>query len=110
MILHLTWIFLGSEERNNTNAEAFEKLKHVASLSSPVNAIASPGMSVDSLDTILKKVHSARDKHIFRCEFQLDNFFLPENLLNSFCYISACFNIISNTFVVRKISSVGRFT
>ena len=93
------------------NAEAFEKLKHVASLSSPVNAIASPGMSVDSLDTILKKVHSARDKHIFRCEFQFYHFlFLRENLLISFQIFSACFNIISNTFNVSKISSFGRFT
>lgn len=58
----------GSEDRTNLNAEAFEKLRHVASLSSPVSAIASPGSSVESLHEILKKVHSARDKHIFRCE------------------------------------------
>ena len=61
----------GSEQRNNANAESYEKLRQVAALSSPPSTNTSPGGSADSLDTILSKVHTARDKHIFRCEFTI---------------------------------------
>jgi len=56
----------GSEERSNAKAAAYEKLQHVASLSSPPSANASPGTSTEDLDLILNKIHTARDRHIFR--------------------------------------------
>ena len=64
-------INIGSEERINANAEAYEELKQVAALSSPPSANASPGVSTENIDTILSKVHKAKDKHIFRCKFLL---------------------------------------
>mmetsp|Transcript_210 Transcript_210/g.393 ORF Transcript_210/g.393 Transcript_210/m.393 type:complete len:1914 (-) Transcript_210:1028-6769(-) len=48
------------------DGEAMEKLELVASLSAPLPETGkSPGSKAD-LETILKKVHGAKDKHIFR--------------------------------------------
>ena len=63
----------GSAEAYATDSEAMEKLEAVASLSPPVqDAASSPSSSSGkspgpgSLEVILKKIHSAKDKHIFR--------------------------------------------
>ena len=79
------------------NAEAFEKLKHVASLSSPVSAIVSPGTSVDSLDSILNKVHTARDKHIFRCKLKYIYISVLRGML--FCFLT--------TFQILVLASIS---
>lgn len=57
----------GSAEAFTADSEAMEKLELVASLSAPLpeNKSPSSGSSAD-LESILKKVHSAKDKHIFR--------------------------------------------
>ena len=55
----------GSEEKLSADTVALEKLEFVASLSAP---IGSSSGGADDLQTILKKTHSARDKHIFRCK------------------------------------------
>lgn len=54
----------GSVEAFTADSEAMEKLELVASLSAPLPESKSPS-SVD-LESILKKIHSAKDKHIFR--------------------------------------------
>jgi len=52
----------GSEEKLSADSVALEKLEFVASLSAPISTSG----GTDDLQTILMKVHSARDKHIFR--------------------------------------------
>lgn len=57
----------GSDEKAEANSTAFHMLETVAKFTTPPSACSSPGTS-DDLEIILKKLHSARDKHIFRCE------------------------------------------
>lgn len=54
---------IGTEEALAAEAEAIERLEVVASLSSPLSGSAS---SPSDIRSILEKLHSARDKHIFR--------------------------------------------
>ena len=54
----------GSAEAFAADNEAKEKLQTVASLSAPVAEGKSPGSA--DLESILKKVHNTKDKHIFR--------------------------------------------
>ena len=58
----------GSDERAEANSTAFQMLEAVATLTTPPSACSSPG-STDDLESILQKLHSARDKHIFRCKY-----------------------------------------
>lgn len=58
----------GSAEAFTADSEAMEKLEQVAKLSAPLPENKSPSAAGSSSDltSILKKVHSAKDKHIFR--------------------------------------------
>ena len=57
-----------SDEKIEANAIALQKLESVAALTSPPSACMSPGTTADDLENVLKKLHCARDKHIFRCK------------------------------------------
>lgn len=58
----------GSPERYEADSDAMERLEIVAKHSAPVAPVKSPGKEKDANDlgAILKKVHGAKDKHIFR--------------------------------------------
>lgn len=57
----------GSAEAFTADAEAMEKLEVVASLSSPLVGISSSNSdSSADMASVLKKIHTAKDKHIFR--------------------------------------------
>jgi len=59
----------GSDEKINASAAAFKTLEVVATLTSPPSATSSPGSSAEDLESILKKVHEVKDKHIFRRKY-----------------------------------------
>jgi hypothetical protein len=59
-----------SEDRMEANASAFQKLEAIAKLTSPPTASHSQSPS-DDLKSILEKVHTAKDRHIFRREYNL---------------------------------------
>jgi hypothetical protein len=59
-----------SEERMKADSVAFQRLEYVAKLTSPPSTGSSSNSS-DDLNTVLQKVHTAKDRHIFRCESYL---------------------------------------
>jgi hypothetical protein len=59
-----------SEERMEANASAFQKLEAISKLTSPPNTNMTQSSS-DDLKGVLEKVHSAKDRHIFRREYSL---------------------------------------
>ena len=61
----MSFFHAGSAEAFTKDAEAMEKLEFVASLSAPIPANTSSDPTVD-LPTVLTKIHTAKDKHIFR--------------------------------------------
>ena len=66
------------------DAVAMEKLELVASLSAPLSQHLPPGSSPEDLSTVLNKFHTARDKHIFRREFEIStliSYFLTVHVL-----------------------------
>lgn len=111
--LHIFFPFLsitGSEERNKYNFEAFEKLKIVASLTCPPMSNSSPGASSENLDAILSKIHSAKDKHIFRCKFiymSLCKLLIPFFATHDLIYFvhSVGIDFYSNTFMGSQVKS-----
>ena len=59
-----------SEERMKADSVAFQRLEYIAKLTSPPSTGSSSNSS-DDLNTVLQKVHTAKDRHIFRCESYL---------------------------------------
>jgi hypothetical protein len=55
----------GSAEAFTADAEAMEKLEKMAALCAPPPALGKP-TEVGDLETVLRKFHAAKDKHIFR--------------------------------------------
>jgi len=56
-----------SEEKMKADSVAFKKLECVAKLTAP--PAGSSSNSSDDLNAVLQKVHSAKDRHIFRCKY-----------------------------------------
>ena len=56
----------GSAEAFTADADAMEKLEKMASLCTPPPAVGKPSSEVGDLETVLRKFHAAKDKHIFR--------------------------------------------
>lgn len=60
--------FTGSEEALALNTSAFRKLEVVAALTSPPLTNSSPANVATDQSSILKSIHTAKDKYIFKCK------------------------------------------
>eukprot|EP00574_Skeletonema_japonicum_P008396 CAMPEP_0201719072 /NCGR_PEP_ID=MMETSP0593-20130828/4392_1 /ASSEMBLY_ACC=CAM_ASM_000672 /TAXON_ID=267983 /ORGANISM="Skeletonema japonicum, Strain CCMP2506" /LENGTH=1727 /DNA_ID=CAMNT_0048209463 /DNA_START=14 /DNA_END=5197 /DNA_ORIENTATION=+ len=56
----------GSAEAFTADADAMEKLEKMAALCAPPAAAGKSSSEVGDLETVLRKLHAAKDKHIFR--------------------------------------------